>query len=822
MADPDYSQVREPLEVFAIDSKMNRATGSIPYRSLRWVRRYTRPGEFEMVVPADIYDPSWAYIDAWDRPELGIVQKVEFNDSSTVYGGIDSVTVSGFFLESVLNNIVFLAESPEEQKVYVPTPRRPTFSHKKQDTKIYQDPMGDYYYENSAGDIVSADDGRIVVADGLTEVDYNNAFGNMYGNPDLGYCSYDYYYNSDKTQITTVPYLGDDHGQPGKTYDIEFEDDKGNVFYKNDYGTLTQAIGVVDGYGDTYQVRKRRWNALEGDSYGRYYTVTVKGPWQRTDALEPVTEGDSVQIVLKWAQRMMGDWILYEEPTITGIQKKVDPSFQYLGDLLYSTLYEAGASLRLEYLFEKNICILSVYRGADRTQDQDGSIIVPDPILPAGYTQLDYIASSGTQYVDTGFVPNQDTKVECRAYPLSVEDTSDGHGSVFYGSGIFYDDSAFELYTSGGGYQFNYGSQNVHLGTPTVGPWFDIVQDKGTVSMSSGTVTWSHVFSYTTFNSGRSAYLFAINRGSALRGHCRIARFKIYDNGNLVRDYYPCKRDSDGAIGLYDLANSTFYGNSGTGAFIAGPESEIPSHEEPIQQNPWAVFSDTWGTITGYSCSRDESNYKNTCYVLYDYDKPDSFDESGWPVAGFINAMGDLLALPTLYGISYTSNRGYNTERVGDEDEPAIETYLDLRDEKPSCDSDWSRETVELPGESGDEREQAIAQAQQKFAPPEDAYNMQAVYEAYEEALNGRGKTHLEQNYYVVTNLDTGTVNARDYLKGFDLGDLVEFAVSTVGMQSTGRIIEVEEVYESGKADIRITVGDEQLTTIQKAKLSNK
>lgn len=610
MADPDYSQVREPLEVFAIDSKMNRATGSIPYRSLRWVRRYTKPGEFEMVVPADIYDPSWAYIDAWDRPELGIVQKVEFNDSSTVYGGIDSVTVSGFFLESVLNNIVFLAESPEEQKVYVPEPRRPTFSHKKQDTKVYQDPMGDYYYENSAGDVVSADDGRIVSTVGLTEVEYKNAFGHFGGTGDQGICSYDYYYNSDKTQITTVPYHGDDHGQPGKTYDIKFEDDKGNVFYRNDYGTLTQAVGVVDKYGDTYQVRKRQWNALDSDSYGSYYTVTVKGPWQRTDALEPVTEGDSIQIVLKWAQRMMGDWILYEEPTIAGVQKCVDPSFQYLGDLLYSTLYEVGASFRLEYLFEKNINILSVYRGADRTQEQTG--------------------------------------------------------------------------------------------------------------------------------------------------------------------------------------------------------------------NPWAVFSDTWGTISGYSCSRDESNYKNTCYVLYDYDKPKSFDETGWPQAGYIYAMGDLLALPTMYGISYTSNRGYNTERVGEDDEPAIETYLDLRDEKPSCDSDWSREIVELPGVSGPEREQAEQQAEQKFAPPEDAYDMKAVYDAYESALPGRGEAHLKENYGVVTNLDTGTVNARDYLRGFDLGDLVEFAVTTVGMQSTGRIIEVEETYESGRADIRITVGDEQLTTIQKAKLANK
>lgn len=607
MAEPDYSQVREPLEVFAIDSKMNRATGSIPYRSLRWVRRYTKPGEFEMVVPANIYDPSWAYIDAWDRPELGIVQKVEFNDSSTVYGGIDSVTVSGFFLESVLNNIVFLAESPEEQKVYVPKPRRPSYK-KSQNPKVYADPVGGLYYTNSSGDIVSADDGRVVIEDGLTEVDYKDAFGNSFGT-DTTYCNYSYY-DADKTSgvdtITQVNVFGDE-----KTYNVEFRDDRGNVFYRDDSGRLSQAVGVVEKRGDTYWVKKKQWEALpDDDPYGRYYLKTVKGPWQRTEMMEPVTVGDSIDIVMKWARRMMGDWIIYEEPEIDGVQKAVDPSFQYLGDLLYKTLYEVGASLRLEYVFESNAFVLSVYRGKDRTQEQTG--------------------------------------------------------------------------------------------------------------------------------------------------------------------------------------------------------------------NPWAVFSDTWGTITGYSASRDESNYRNTCYVLYDYDKPDSFDANGWPHAGFIYAMDDLLALPTLYGIKYTSYRGYNTEHVGDESEPAIETYLDLRDEKPSCDGDWSREIVELPGVSGSERDQAIAQAKKKFAPPDDAYDMHSVYTAYEESLNGRGKSHLKENYSVITNLDTGTVNARDYLKGFDLGDLVELAVSTVGMQSTGRIIEVEETYESGRADIRITVGDEQLTTIQKAKLANK
>lgn len=594
-----------PLNVFAIDGKMNRCTGSIPYKSLVWTRRYLEPGEFQMTVPASMYDPSWEYIVCDDRPELGMIQKREFSDTSTTYNGEDTVQLSGFFAEELLNRIVFLVESPEQQKVYVPMPRRPVFSHKKQDTKVYQDPMGDYYYENASGDVVSAEDGRKVSTDGLTEVDYRDAFGRFGGTGDGGICSYDYYYNDKKTQITTVSYHGD-HAEA--TYDIVFEDDKGNVFY-NKNGTLVQAVGVVDKKGETYQVKKKKWDALpDDDPYGRYYEVTVKGPWQRTEMMEPVTVGDSIQIVLRWARRMMGDWILYEEPDFAGVQKAVDPSFQYLGDLMYSTLQEVGASLRLEYLFEKNIFILSCYKGKDRTQGQSG--------------------------------------------------------------------------------------------------------------------------------------------------------------------------------------------------------------------NPRAVFSDTWGTLSGYSAMEDSSNYKNTCYVLYDYDKPKSFDESGWPVAGFIYAIDDFLALPTLYGISYTSNRGYNTERVGDEDEPAIETYLDLRDEKPSCDGDWSRDIVELPGVSGSERDQAIEQAKQKFAKPADAYDMKAVYDAYEAALPGIGTAHLKESYSTITSLDTGVINTDRYLKDFDLGDIVDMAVQTVGLVREARIITVEEVYEDGKSgQVSLEIGDQRLGILEKARL---
>ena len=590
-----------PLEVFALSDGFLRLTGSIPYKSLIWTRRYSKSGEFSMIVPSDVYSPDWSFIYADDRPEMGIIQKVEFSDSAATYGGVDTVTISGFFLESVLNNIVFLVESPDQKKVYVPEPRRPIYS-KSQNPKIYHDGTTGFYYTNQAGDVVSVETGKVVSPDGLHEAEYRPAFGASWGG-DTVECTYNYY-SADGKNITVVDWRGGE-----KTYPISFKDDRGNVFYHDtDAQEIRQAVGVVDKKENTYKVAKKRWDALpDDDPYGRYYLETVKGAWQRTDAMEPVTEGDSVATVLNWARRMMGDWLLYEEPKIKGVNKAVDPSFQYLGDLLYATLAEVGASLRLEYLFRYNKFILSVYRGKDRTQEQSG--------------------------------------------------------------------------------------------------------------------------------------------------------------------------------------------------------------------NPWAVFSDTWGTLTGYDASEDVSNYKNTCFVLYDYEKPDSFDASGWPSAGFIHAVDDSSWLPTLYGIRYTKKRGYNTEHQGSADEPAIETYLDLRDEKPTCDGDWSREVVEIPTEPPQERAKAIEAAKKKFAKPTDAYDMSAVYDAYEKALSGRGTAYLKDNHAKITTLDTGVIKADRYLKDFDLGDTVDLAVSTVGLVKTARIIEVEESYDDSGGHIALEIGDERLQTIQKARL---
>lgn len=580
----------EPLEIHALDEGFNLVAPNIPYTSLQWNRRYYECGDFTCVVPSNVYSPDWAYIYTENRPETGIIQKVEYADTAHTEGGIDTVTLSGFFLESLLNRITFLDEQPETitETYYVPEPRNPSIS-KKTAPEVYHNMRDDtYVYKDRGGNAVDVATGNRVDWDSMMQpVEYNFPYSSGINatDPDTAKSNVSYYSSDGGKTVNSVTFSGRE-----ESHAVFFEDDRGDMFYFDNSGNLTMAFGVVDKKGDTYQMQHRSWLAGGGPK-PRYRTVTVKSPWQRTDALEPVTEGDSVQIVYKWLQRMMGNSLIYIEPEIKGITKKVDPSFQLLGDLAFDTLKEVGASYRIGYEFEKNTLTFETWQGLDRTQEQT--------------------------------------------------------------------------------------------------------------------------------------------------------------------------------------------------------------------KNPWAVFSDTWGSIYGYDASRDVSNYRNTCYVLYEYDEPSAFDINGHPVVEPVYEWNDTGVSRTLVGytIPYTTKRGYYTVTTGDADEIARETYLDKRDDDPKCDSEWKREQYG------------------KDDKPTFSTNMKEIYAAYPEAIKAEAKKLLENDYCVVTNLDTGTLNTSSYMVDFDLGDKVDMAIETIGLVETARIVEVDEVYEDNKAEISLTMGESLLTDAKKATL---
>lgn len=86
------------MQLLALDASFSPVR-YLKYLDLAWNREYYRCGDFSVQIAANEYRDSMAYIYTKDRPETGIIQKVEF--TGTTEG--DFIQLSGFFLENILN-----------------------------------------------------------------------------------------------------------------------------------------------------------------------------------------------------------------------------------------------------------------------------------------------------------------------------------------------------------------------------------------------------------------------------------------------------------------------------------------------------------------------------------------------------------------------------------------------------------------------------------------------------------------------------------------------------------------------------------------------
>lgn len=182
--------------------------------------------------------------------------------------------------------------------------------------------------------------------------------------------------------------------------------------------------------------------------------------------------------------------------------------------------------------------------------------------LPSGYTQLEYIQSSGTQYIITNYSPKQNTRMEARfkssANGQWISGAVESNGQ--YGYGVYTNGTVF-------GTSSWIGSMNLYDGS-----WHDIVFENGSL-YSDGVLKLSGTSS--DFQTLRPVYIFAVNFGGNVDGRVSpglaLASLKYIENNVAAHDFIPCKNAS-GAVGLYDTVGAKFYANAGTGTFTAGPE----------------------------------------------------------------------------------------------------------------------------------------------------------------------------------------------------------------------------------------------------------
>lgn len=184
---------------------------------------------------------------------------------------------------------------------------------------------------------------------------------------------------------------------------------------------------------------------------------------------------------------------------------------------------------------------------------------------------VDYLESTGTQYIDTGFTPNQNTKVE-----LDYKITQDlSTGFPFFGSRTSASSNGYSYQRYGSGVMGGqYGS---NIANSTIPPDLNrhiVIRDKNKIYLD-GTEIASNPTS--TFTCPGNLYLNAMNNnGTAAVQNCGVTYYymKIYDNGTLVRDYIPAI-DENGVGYMFDRVSHTIYDNAGTGAFgYSGREVE--------------------------------------------------------------------------------------------------------------------------------------------------------------------------------------------------------------------------------------------------------
>ncbi len=211
-----------------------------------------------------------------------------------------------------------------------------------------------------------------------------------------------------------------------------------------------------------------------------------------------------------------------------------------------------------------------------------------DSKYSGGYTRLAYIQSTGSQYIDTGYIHDTTTKVDLRISFTSVGE----QWQSFYGARNTKADTAkgFSMWLNYAKFRRAFGAAAANIDSLTVDTTtiYDLHLDKGGEStvtpgegepVSLGTATAGDALTWTDF-------LFAINQDAGANGkapafisRAKIYFCRIYSGDTLVRDMVPVRRDADGALGMLDLANdATFYPNMGSGTFVAGADADESGH----------------------------------------------------------------------------------------------------------------------------------------------------------------------------------------------------------------------------------------------------
>ena len=196
--------------------------------------------------------------------------------------------------------------------------------------------------------------------------------------------------------------------------------------------------------------------------------------------------------------------------------------------------------------------------------------------LPRGYTELEYISSTngGNQYIDLGIklYEELDTQYDIAIKFIIFSTNAEAQATIFNcqdPNNNPWPGTYIRKNNSGTGITGRYiGGTNKDN---TIGQLDEIIElpvqtppNKNVTNLNNNNTTHQ-------YGAGLLCSFSDINNTPQRYCNGTIYYFKLFVEGQLVRDMIPCK-NSNNIVGLYDLVNNIFYTSPNGALFVGGPE----------------------------------------------------------------------------------------------------------------------------------------------------------------------------------------------------------------------------------------------------------
>ena len=380
---------------------------------------------------------------------------------------------------------------------------------------------------------------------------YDKVSGELFYNAGKGEFSYgreihyvEYLESTGTQYIDTGVYFND----TTHTYGWEIEAQAVNTGY-NSYKWFTgysqNGVNSCGGYGD---------NATQYTFYpaGKYYQdgALVSTP-SGGDKYAPVKNTISLtNKICDYSLVLFARMVSSSNTIDAGGTKRIFTAKYYDNSVLVRDYYPAVDENGVGFMFD---------RVTHTIFDNAGTGVFSYPPV-----ELEYLESTGTQYILTGVKPTVNTDFEIELSSKQIGKNNWVMGGPTW-VGVHYkaqntnpvqigvtnsSTSPFQQYTP-----YNYDDSKITMKLEGDTVYANDIS-LGTITRKAGTLDFA-LFGYRDANS--NATLLFIGK---------IYKNWIKENGILVRDYIPCFKD--GQVGMWDKVNNTLYTNTGTGSFVIG------------------------------------------------------------------------------------------------------------------------------------------------------------------------------------------------------------------------------------------------------------